>query len=87
MIDVSIQSGQSMADLVFTYLNTVSQTVYILFARAHYGRYTIRERDELSSQLGKYLQAFFVQLDIGLFNWVSLCLIPWAFKYRIFPQN
>jgi len=31
--------------------------------------------DKLSSQLGKY-RIFFYQLGIGLFNWVSLCLIP-----------
>jgi len=33
----------------------------------------LSETDKLSSQLGKY-QSFFIQLGIGLFNWVSLCL-------------
>ena len=39
----------------------------------------VSETDKHSSQLGKYPN-FFIQLGIGLFNWVSLCLIPGAFQ-------
>jgi len=38
----------------------------------------MKQNDRLSSQLVKY-PSFFIQLGIGLFNWVSLCLIPGAF--------
>jgi len=43
-----------------------------------YNKFKFSETDKLLCQLGRY-PSLFNQLVIGLFNWVSLFLIPAAF--------